>query len=356
MKRSIMMLAALALVAGWATRDSVAAGTSAGTVISNKATVVYTMSGSNYSQDTNVSTLTVDDKVSFTLTASDPANVTIFPNGKAYLTYVVTNTGNGPHDFTLNAVVTGTPTFTPAAGPAFYSDAAGTTALPTDPNAGGLPYINNLAQDGAKTVYLFVTAPPASADGQTIDYVVTAEAYQPNNLGAAGPVKSSAKAAVDSAVNKNANLMTQFVVLADGHGNGGDANRDGKYAVIAKDGSGNTVGFIARSATLNVIKAETVTDQFGGSRPMSGSTIHYTLTATAGGTGTAMGVVITDPIPANTTYTTGTLKLNGAGLSDIAGDDAGDVGGTTPGTVTVSLGNLTSASSAQTITFDVKIN
>lgn len=315
------------------------------------------MGAINYSLVSNTNTLIVDDKVSFTLTASDVGNVTIFPNGKAYLTYVLTNTGNGPHDFTLTAVVTGTPTFTPTAGPSFYSDAAGATALPTDPNAGGLPYISNLASDGTKTVYLFVTAPAAPADGQTIDYVVTAEAYQPNNLGAVNPpVKSSAKAAVDAPVNKNANLTTQFVVLADGHGNGGDADRDGKYTVIAKDGSGNTVGFIVRSATLNVIKVETVTDQYGGSRPMTGSTIHYTITATVIGSGTAMGVVITDPIPTNTTYTPGTLKLNGAALSDAAGDDAGDVGGTTPATVTVKLpGSLTSASS-QIITFDVMIN
>jgi uncharacterized repeat protein (TIGR01451 family) len=113
---------------------------------------------------------------------------------------------------------------------------------------------------------------------------------------------------------------------------------------------------VVSSATLNISKTAVVLDQYGGSQPITGATIRYTLAVTAVGTGTAMNVVITDLIPTNTTYTPGTLRLNGAALSDAADADAGDVGGTTPGTVTVRPGNLTSASPVQTITFDVRIN
>lgn len=353
----VSFAAVLFLVLSLPAANTRAAGTPAGTVLSNQATANYTIGASNYSTLSNTATLRVDDKVSFTLTASDSANVTILPNSRAYMTYVVTNTGNGPHDFTLAQAVSGIPTLAPAAGPTFYSDQPGTTALPTDPNAGGLPYISNLASDGTRTVYLYITAPAAPADGQTVDYLITAEAYQVNNLGTINPpVKSSTQASLDASINKNANPLNQYAVLADGAGNGGDALRDGLYAVLAKDGSNNTVGFNAQSGTVNMAKTATVADQFGGTQPMTGATIRYTLTVTVTGSGTAMNVVIADAIPANTTYTAGTLKLTGAVLTDAADLDAGDVGATTPGTVTVKLGNLTSASPAQIVTFDVKIN
>jgi len=141
-----------------------------------------------------------------------------------------------------------------------------------------------------------------------------------------------------------------------GHGNGGDLNRDGKYATIATDGAGATIGFKAQTAVINIVKAVTVTDQSGGSQPMSGATLRYTLSVSATGSGTALDVVITDPIPANTTYKAGTLTLNGAILTDPVDSDVGDIGGTSPGTVTVKLGDIVSASPGQTITFEVKID
>ena len=338
--------------------DASAVGTLAGTTINNVATVTYNDAVGTYTRNSNINAFIVDDKVSFTLTSADAANSTITASGRAYLTYILANSGNARHDFTLNAAVTGVPGFVPAVNPLFYADAAGTILLPSDPNAGGLPYISNLAPDAATTVYLFITAPATITDGQTINYVVTAEAWQPGNLGVAipPPVKSSDQAAADAGVNKSTAPLTMYVVLADGSGNGGDVNRDGKYATIAKDGSGNTIGFKTQSATLNIIKAVTVTDMNGTNLPQPNATLHYSLTVTTAGSGSALGTVIADPIPASTTYSPGTLKLNGMLLSDTADSDAGDVGTTVPGTVTVNLGDMTPASPAQTITFDVRIN
>ena len=354
---AFLLIAAACAFLGLRAESALAAGTPAGTAITNQATANYSIGANSYTTASNAKTIRVDDKVSFTLTPGDTANVTLVPGGRAYQTYFLTNTGNGPHDFTLSPAAAGTPSFSPAAGPAFYSDAAGTTLLPVDANAGGLPYLHSLASDATRTVYLYITAPAQAGDGQALDYVVIAEAYQSNNLGMVNPpAKASAKAAADAAVDKNANLLVQYVVLADGHGNGGDSDRDGKVAVLATDGSGITVGFKVHSAAVNVSKAVTIADQNGGSLPVPGATLHYTLTVTATGSGTASGVLVVDPVPANTTYTPGTLKLNGNVLTDQADADAGDVGGTTPGTVTVRLGSMTNASPAQTVTFDVKIN
>jgi len=352
-----LFTASLCTALGLAAGDARAAGTAAGTVISNSATVLYSMTGSDYTQSSNTSVLTVDDKVSFTLTAADTARVSLTPGGRGCLTYLLTNTGNGPHDFTLDASVTGIATLDPAAGPAFYADAAGATPLPTDPNAGGLPGISSLLPDAGVTFYLYVTAPAQPVDGQTIDYLVTAEAYQPAHLRVVNPpVKSSTQAAADASAVKNGNLMARYVLLADGRGNGGDADRDGRYAVIGKDGNGATVGFRADSAALSIVKTQTVTDRSGGSQPVVGAKIRYELAVRAAGAGSALGVAITDAVPAHTSYVPGTLKLNGSVLSDAADADAGDVGGTAAGTVTVRLGDLTSATAVQTIAFEVKID
>jgi uncharacterized repeat protein (TIGR01451 family) len=121
-------------------------------------------------------------------------------------------------------------------------------------------------------------------------------------------------------------------------------------------GSNTDTITVVSSAMVNISKTAVVIDQYGGSQPITGATIRYTLAVTTVGTGTALNTVITDLLPANTTYAPGTLKLNSAVLTDAADADAGDVGGTTTSTVTVRLGSLTSASPGQTITFDVKIN
>lgn len=341
--------ALLAMLFSLLAMDVYAAGTLADSVISNSAMVAYTQEGNAYTRQSNISSLRVDDKVSFTLVAADAGNASVPPSGRAYTKYILTNNGNAPHDFTLYATVAGKPTFTPSAAPVFYADAAGTVPLPTDPNAGGLPYLSNLAPESSITVYMFITAPAQLTEGNTISYNVTAEAYQSANLGVKpAPLKASIQAAIDTPANKNSTLMNRYLVLDEGHGNGGDINRDGKYAEFS--------GFNALSTAVNIVKSATVVDRFGGSQPASGATIRYSLAVSAAGAGTATGIVIVDPIPANTTYKTGTLQLNGVALSDPVDSDAGDFGGTTAGTVTVRLGDMSSSSPAQLITFEVKIN
>ena len=126
------------------------------------------------------------------------------------------------------------------------------------------------------------------------------------------------------------------------------------------DGAKSVTGtYQVSSSVVNLTKTSVITDPYGGTSAVPGAIVSYTITATVVGTGTAVGVKITDPIPANTTYKTGTLTLGGAPLTDgvdVPTPDAGDVGGTTANTVTVSLGNLTSASGAKVVKFDVTIN
>jgi uncharacterized repeat protein (TIGR01451 family) len=132
----------------------------------------------------------------------------------------------------------------------------------------------------------------------------------------------------------------------------------GADAVVGTSGGTDSdIGtYIVSNVVVSVVKTASVSDPFGGTEPIPGATITYTIAVTVAGSGIAEGVVITDPIPVHTTYSPGTLTLNAASLTDDADGDAGDVGGTTPGTVTVNLGDVAAGSPVEIITFSVVID
>mgnify|MGYP001820428976 CR=1 FL=1 len=126
--------------------------------------------------------------------------------------------------------------------------------------------------------------------------------------------------------------------------NGGQAVTRGSYRIVAL------------SAQVAILKSAVVVDPYGGSQPVAGATITYELSVIATGTGTTNGVVVSDAIPLNTTYNPGTLMHNGSPVTDDADGDAGDVGATTPGAITVDCGDVAVGGPEQTITFTVTID
>jgi uncharacterized repeat protein (TIGR01451 family) len=84
--------------------------------------------------------------------------------------------------------------------------------------------------------------------------------------------------------------------------------------------------------------------------------VTYTIDVVVSGTGTARGVVVTDPVPTGTTYLPGTLRLNSIPLTDAADADAGDATALAAGVVTVTLGDLTAAAPIQRISFQVALD
>jgi uncharacterized repeat protein (TIGR01451 family) len=112
----------------------------------------------------------------------------------------------------------------------------------------------------------------------------------------------------------------------------------------------------AAAATLAILKTATVRDPYGGDQPVSGAVVTYELVVSAEGTGTADGVVITDTVPRNTTYNPGSLALDGRPLTDAADGDAGDVGDTLPGALTVAMGDIAAGAPGSTISFSVTID
>ena len=108
-----------------------------------------------------------------------------------------------------------------------------------------------------------------------------------------------------------------------------------------------------RSPTLT--KTQTVLDPFGGSSPVPGAVITYTVTMTLAGSGTITGAQIDDAIPANTTYVAESLTLDTASPTSLTDAADADAGRFTGSAIAVTLGSVT-APASHTVTFQVRIN
>ena len=305
-----------------------AVGTTAGIDISNTATVDYVMGGSSTSANSNTATFRVDELLDVTVSWQDAANIGVAtPDTNQVLTYLLTNTGNGVDDYRLGVQNTlGGDQLDPVL-----------VNIYLDANA------NGVYNPGVDTQYITGTNDPVLAADASLTIFVL------NNI----------PASLNGGDLGNSQLTARSNTISGTPGasfaNAGDNNTT---AVVGASGatSKDTGIYEVTNTTVSLIKSVVISDPLGGSQPVPGATLTYSIDVSVSGPGTATGVVITDPIPANTTYTANTLSLNAVALTDVVDVDSGDVAGTTPNTVTVNLGDLTPASPVQTITFEVIIN
>ncbi len=305
-------------------QQALAAGTRAGSTISNTAQASFDNGAGTQTVNSNPVNLLVDELLDVTVASSDPADVPTTPGAtNGVLTFEVTNTGNGKEKFGLTTIANGggddyDPTVTQIYldnGDGVFDSNTDTLYVPgnNDPD---------LDPDAKIKVFVIASTPGSVSDGNrgTVQLVASAK----TGTGAPG---------------------TSFSGAGEG---GGDA-------VVGSTGAdGNDNGaFVVTSATVTLVKSAVVADPFGGADPLPGSTITYTIVATVAGNGSISGLTITDPVPTNTTYVAGTIKLNGATLTDSSSDaDAGNFDGSK---VTVALGSV-SGGQTRTITFQTKIN
>jgi uncharacterized repeat protein (TIGR01451 family) len=113
--------------------------------------------------------------------------------------------------------------------------------------------------------------------------------------------------------------------------------------------------YLVGRVTLSLVKSAVVADADGGDRPATGASIVYTIRVSAAGTGSALDAVFRDPIPVATSYVPGSLKLNGAPLSDVPDADAGEFRAADD-SVSVRLGTLGPADGEQQAQFTGRIN
>jgi uncharacterized repeat protein (TIGR01451 family) len=306
-----------------------AAGTPAGTSIQNTAQVSYSVGSSTLTATSNTSTIQVAERLDAVLTLAS-ATVQVSPGATAKaLVFTLTNTGNGNERFNLTALSAGVVNddFDPTlASPAIYFD----TDNSGDFSGGDVAYnpgVNDplLAADASVRLLVINNIPNTVVNGNRGRSQLTAAAATGTGApGAAFPGQG------DRGVDAVAGTT------------GGDSVLFGEYLVA--------------DVQLTAVKSQTILDQFGGARPLPGARINYQIVVTPSGSGTATNAAVNDLIPANTTYVANSLQLNGAALSDTTDSDAGTFVSAPAPEVRVTLGNLTSASGAQTVQFAVTIN
>jgi len=311
-----------------------AAGTPAGTVIQNTATLTYSIGGTPGTATTPPAIFTVVELINVTLVSQDAANVAVgSPDSNRALTFLLTNTGNGPETFALgrnNAV-------------------AGDNYDPSNGSAGAL-FLENGLQPGfqasgptADTLYVAGSNDPAlAADASRIVYVVS---DTPAGLatGNVGRVELTASSTTPGAAG--AAPGTALVGL----GQGGVDAVVGATRAQARQSGGYVVSGVAVAVVKSVVS---VVDPAGGSNVRSGSIVTYRIVLTVNGSGVAQTLALDDPLPANTTYISNSITVNGAARTDAVDADNAEF---SSGVVKVRFGD-TAAPINHTIEFRVTVN
>lgn len=328
MKQAVTAMIAMALCVALVP-SAWALGTDAGTRIINEARADYTVGTSpTITAYTGTVGITVAEVVDVDVTWADASTpVPVYgplPTGGVPLRFTVTNLGNGDEDWDL--VVDNT-----LIGDDFNPDASGTSPEIYRDNGDGIFNTADTLVAGSETIvatsvitpiYFFVlndfidTSPTGPGDGDRA--WVSLDATSTNAAG--GSVQVGA--------GDNGSDLVLGV-------NGGTGTDTGIYEVIL--------------TAVNMIKSYTIDDggvSPTGDQPIPGATITYTIELGVQGSGTAQGLVVTDPFPTDTTYVPGSLGVIPAPLGTAVGAT----------NVTINFGDLISGAGTQTITFDVTID
>ena len=324
-----------------------AAGVTAGTPVTNTATISYDVNSA--AQDpipVDAPAFVVDRRVDFTVT-SDLVSDTTLP-GVVGLTFpfTVQNDGNSEMDFLIELRQMDS------------GDAAVNGNLDTDvdlSNVSFSDYVDNLAADGSTIVTITGDAAALLANLDVANIEVTMTAYDPSG---------------DSG---------NRILLPDTSGSPNDPGEiDNVLADAGNDGIElGTDGFIVSSADLVVTKvAETIYDPINGvsvnAKAIPGAVLEYTVTIdNSVGTETATGISIADVIvvpavlltTANNPYDPGNLPYNG-GTANVAfdtgtfclADDVGDTnidGCTLTGTDTLGIAGADMSQTPTIVPIDV---
>jgi uncharacterized repeat protein (TIGR01451 family) len=297
-------MTAVALLLG---QHAFAAGTTAGTVVSNQATVAYAVAGNGQTPILSTAagsapgtfdptTFVVDNRVDFSLVTVDTAlQTTGLGQANVPTRFTLTNEGNLVQDFRLDPANLPDTTADPFGGAQDDNiDMAVLTAYVDDGNGVWEPandvatYVDELAPDASVTIWVAATGPAAGITGDVavVDLDATVrEGGVANTEG--GPITDDSGVADDP--------DTVQVVFADGPGPG-----PGDGVETAQS------GYQVATAALEVTKDVTViSDPFNGTtnpKAIPGAIVEFSVQVTNNGTQAATGVVVTDAIDALVTF------------------------------------------------------
>jgi uncharacterized repeat protein (TIGR01451 family) len=305
-----------------------AAGTAAGTVIDNTAQVSFDIGGTTLSLNSNTVSITVDERIDVVVTLQSPQILVVGGDANRSLLFRVTNSGNGGEEFALAIDSSlGGDDFDPVpAVPSIYFD----TDASGDFNVGDVAYTPGsndpqLVADSFVDILLVNDIPLGVNNGDIGLSQLTATSQ--TGTGAPGDVfAGQGEGGGDAVIGTS----------------GGQASESGEYLVS--------------DVAVSIVKSVGVADPFGGSQPVPGATLTYTVAVQVTNTGTATNSTVNDPIPVNTSYLPNSINLNGTPITDAIDGDAGELDLAGVPSVVVRLGDLTQASGIQTLTFQVTID
>ncbi len=310
----------------------------AGDTIISIATVNYAIGGVSGTDNASAS-FVEDRRVNFLVTEFNGGSAVpvISDMNNAVMQFSVTNTGNTVHDFLLTAANTSpnpflTPVdnFDPLAGTMQVFVESGITPgyqLAEDTTV----FIDELAVNASRVVYVVVDL-PTQAIGDVAAVALIAQVAEGGTASVEGAaINADSNGNISPAglfSNGSTNMpvgipntvsdspITMETVFNDPAGlNPEDISTDGVQDMAANGQHSDASAYQVMSP-VNILKTVTVIDTVGGTDPHPGATLRYRLEVSVSGNTQVDNLVISDLVPANTTYTDGSILLNGVAQTD----------------------------------------
>lgn len=351
-KLTYMGAIGLASLSSVAATPAFAAGTTAGTTITNTATVDYQVGGVAQGQQSASNNFTVDRKINLLVEEVGTVTTNVVPGQtNAVTTFQLTNSSNEILDFALvasqivggTASHGGTDTFN-ANNVRIYRDNTVTGTVGSWDVGDTLitAYVDELVVDTAIRLFVVSDIPAGLANNAVAGVTLRATAREGGLAGTQG-------AAITETTG--ANTAGKDTVFADIAGVAGDVARDGSHS----DNDDYTV----QTATLAVTKtSRVISDPFNNTtnpKLIPGAVVEYCIAVANTGGAAATSVVINDPVPGQLTFNAGTILLGGTVTSGTC-DFSGTAGGSyTAPNVSGTIASI-AAGTASTLVFRATVN
>jgi uncharacterized repeat protein (TIGR01451 family) len=348
-----------------------AIGVDAGQSISNTASVDYEVGGVNQPDvPSNTTTFVVDRKISVVVTNNNGGATNVVPNSQdQWIEFTVQNTSNATLDFALSAANLAGDNFNATGLSVFVEDGTTPGYQVGEDTA---TYLDELVEDATVTVYVVGDIPSGLLNTQDANITLSAIAHQ-DTVSLTGAYDDTPGTLAAVAVETNTGVAddTTFIdtVFADAAGTAaGDTAYDGEHSATGQ--------YNVATATIAVTKSSlVVTDPFNCTTPgdnsscttppkaVPGAIVEYCLDVNNSSTTSAAdAIILTDAIPTNTTFVSGSIRSAAAGAvaactlgsgtteddGDTGADETDPAGGdynvTTAGAVTVTTPTIGSSS------------
>lgn len=328
--------------AGFAASPALAAGTAAGTVITNDVTVSYEVGGEEQDDATATNQITVDRKIDLTVDRVDDTATSVTPGADAQaVSFLVENLSNDTLDFELVAAqvttgsaagIAGNDSFDVSTPLTFYLDDGDNVFDETTP----ITHLNSLAPDTPVRVWVVADVPTGLANAAIASVTLTATAKENDNGAALG----------SNLTQSATNTAGEDTIFADGaSGVAGDTARNAAFSAIDD--------FVVLTATLAAAKtSEVVAGDFATGAAIPGATVEYCIAVSNSGGTAATNINISDELPDEVTFVSAFGVLVGGADCDNPGANTGSEAG---GIVSGSIASL-AAGSTQTLIFRATID